>query len=416
MYPGLVRYVVLAILATGCRALLGFDDPVIAQDDSSIPDTDIPLPDASLCVAASAECATASTLRSCSGPGAMALDTACVWGCVASGVAHCGSLVPSGGAVTPADLDATGLADITLASTTIDSTSGVINGVTGFVFQVQNNVGIFRFKSLTITQGITIVGTRAVALVADGPIVISGVVDARGSCVGRSAGPGGGVGAPGSANAGAPGGGTGGGANDDGGGGGGFGAVGGTGRGGQPGGNSFGDPEITILRGGGGGGGGRNGEGGGGGGGLQFVSNGQIVITAVGGVNAGGCGAPDGGGGALDGGGGGGAGGTILLEAPEVVIDGVLAVNGGAGADNNNVGGAGRLDRTPAIGGGADGSAGPIITGRNGVNSGDGGGGAAGRIRVNTRTGTATLGATSVLSPSFVDTPTTATQGIANVQ
>src|SRR5450432_2264605 len=63
-----------------------------------------PVPDAGMCVGTTAECAGPDTLRTCAGAGMDAIDTACTWRCLGSS-AHCGKLVPTGGAVVPEDLD-----------------------------------------------------------------------------------------------------------------------------------------------------------------------------------------------------------------------------------------------------------------------------------------------------------------------
>jgi hypothetical protein len=394
----------------------------------SAPTIDAPpvLPDASACTGASAECANADTLRTCAGDTATPVDTACAWGCIAAGGAHCSELAPAGGAVSVADLAPNGLDDITLTGNTIDTTSGTITGVTtGFEFHVTKNVAIFRFKSLTISGVVLLTGDRPVALVADGSISVDDLIDARGPCragFGRIAGPGGFDGGPNSTTATGQGGGRGGTNNDDGGGGGGYGSTGGAGAGGQTGGAAFGDPQISTLIGGGGGGGGKNDTGGGGGGGaIQLVSNRRITIGAdPAGINAGGCGGIQSNGGPNDGGGGGGAGGTILLEAPSIAIAGSLAVNGGGGGGRvNGSGTAGRLDRTPASGGGGAGGPGGAGDGTLGggtfVGAAGGGGGSVGRIRINTRSGNVNLMSGSSLSPSFNDPGTTATQAAATV-
>jgi hypothetical protein len=369
------------------------------------------------------------------GPSSVDADgCGCAWGCISG---HCARLVPAGGGVTPDDLAPDpSLQDFLLATATFDSSAGTISGITsGFDFVVRGAIGVFRFKSLHIAGHIALQGTRPIALVADGEIVIGDVVEA-GTCVYGDPGPGGLAGAAGKLAATGSGGGGGGG-NDTsaGGGGGGHGDGGGSGGGGPAGGVAFGDATITALRGGGGGGGGGGngnaGGGGGGGGAVQIASNTQITITNGGGINAGGCG-----GHALDGsashgaGGGGGAGGTILLEAPVISVWGALAVNGGSGAGGGDTfsgdGARGSLDRTAAPGGVASGTGGAAggdggaaamqhgAAGAAGVYSG-GGGGAAGWIRVNTRTGTATVDNTH-LSPALDDVPTTCTEGVATVE
>jgi hypothetical protein len=166
------------------------------------------------------------------------------------------------------------------------------------------------------------------------------------------------------------------------------------------GGTTYGNETLIPLLGGSGGG---SENGGAGGGALQLVAASEIQIGITGVVDAGG-------GGGRNGGGGGGSGGSLLLEAPSVTIEGVLAANGGGGGAS--VGGSGGSDATPnanpALGEGAsnggEGSAGDEANGAAGVyvNNNDvpGGGGGAGRIRINTLDGTAAI--TGTLSPSEV--------------
>lgn len=427
-------FVAVGVLcATGCRQLFQFEEVVIRVDSQ---DPDSQVPDALVCTEAVVECASVDVLRTCSAPGVPAVDTACSWGCLmTTGVAHCAQIIPAGGGAMTADLDPTGLIDVDLNGTLADDGSisgtfarpagvGIINGVD---FVLRNNVAVFSFKSLRINGPLSVRGTSAIALVADGTIVIGNVIDARGTCgagAGRTAGPGGFAGGLGSSTAAGFGAGEGSSAQDAGGGGGGHGGEGGIGQGLQDGGVTFGDATIAMLVGGGGGGGGRNALGGGGGGALQLVSNTSIdVMGGANGINAGGCGGSKGTGGGSDGGGGGGAGGTVLLEAPTMTIAGSIAVNGGGGGGGGGAavgidGSGGTIDRVPAAGGGNGGvgGAGPVSGGTAGAATGGGGGGGIGRIRVNTRTGTATVMVGASLSPGFNDAATTATQGIAVTQ
>jgi hypothetical protein len=413
-----------------------------------------PPPDGGPCAMPSTECV-GDMLRTCSAAGAMYEDTACAWGC---GSAHCLQIVPAGGAVTPDDvgLGSDALLDISMMDNTVINTDngtiivgativrsmgqGVIAGID--YEQRGTNAAVFRMKSLATTGRTYVRGHRAVAIVADETIEIGGVVDARGTCTGSGAGPGGFSGGGKGDNGGGDGGGLGSAGQDEGGGGGGYGGAGGNGGNGNDptspilGGSASGDATITLLAGGAGGGGGGNGGGGatgvggGGGGAVQLVSNLRITVGSDGGINAGGCGGRSGAGG-NDGGGGGGAGGTILLEAPSVQLLGALAVNGGGGGGGSTggvtpppPGGNATLNRNPAqgapggaiggIGGAAnmlDGTAGGT-TGGNGA----GGGGAVGRIRINTKTGSASVDAAAVLSPSLDDHPTSCTQGTATLQ
>lgn len=400
------------------------------------------LPDAGMCESLSTECI-GDTLRYCMEVGGTAMDISCGWGCVGDPTAHCAHVVPSGSGgvetdgVTPADVDGAGLLDVPIGDgVTFDSDNGRIgtpamanmhHGATtgienGIDFQNRGPISMWRFKSLTITGTVTLVGKRPIALVADGDITIDGIVDARGLCSGFIAGPGGGNGGSAESEPGFPplgymtGGGSGA-AADSGGGGGGYGSNGGNGED-AAGGTRFGNPEITLLvggaGGGAGGGGGNYGRGGGGGGALQIVSNTRIVIK-TGGINAGGCGGKPGTG-TADSGGGGGAGGTILLEAPIITINGTLAANGGGGGGGGGAtagtGSNGALGTTPAPGGqgptnemgdpqfGGSGGARNAAAqdGADGSNPG-GGGGAVGRIRINTRNGGGAELTNATLSP-----------------
>lgn len=430
------------------------DGPV--RDDAAI-DT---LPDAGQCAAASVECID-NTLRECTAPGETAVDTRCAWGCVPSGPAHCGVFQPAANAVMVSDIvpDAT-LAEVTLGNgividtmlgqigtlQTSDSVRGSGPGkINGIVFEDRDNVGVFRVKSLRITASmqfpVSFVGPNAVAIVADGEIVIEGYFDARGPCSGAAGphfpGPGGFLGGTAKGNGAGTGGGTGAPVNSDGAGGGGHAGHGGDGTSdlandpGQPGGSAYGDAVISVLVGGSGGGGGSAGgaaRGGGGGGGIQLVSNTGIRIV-TGGINAGGCGGESMGGGS-DGGGGGGAGGTILLEAPAISVAAGAAItaNGGGGGCGKGTGlaEAGRWDTTAAAGksgcvggtGGAGGAA-ALLDGRNAVTvasePGGGGGGAVGRIRLNTPGDNGlTVDGAALLSPTIATTA--CTRGAATVQ
>jgi hypothetical protein len=165
----------------------------------------------------------------------------------------------------------------------------------------------------------------------------------------------------------------------------------------NPGGSPYGTPQLIPLL--GGAGGGSNSYGAGAGGGAIEIVAGQITIEATGVVAAGG----GGGWGNEGAGGGGGAGGAILLEAPMVSVAGTLAVNGGAGGQGHGADGGPNAtpDGRPAIGAGVSGgqgSAGASTDGSDARMIDGGGGGGAGRIRVNSRTGAASI--TGTLSPA----------------
>ena len=418
----MVRFATVAALLGACSFRPNPAGPIDAKPPVDVIPIDLPVdvmldaPPAPACTAASASCLDANTLETCTGPSATPVVTTCSWGCVTTGTDHCGTLAPSGGAVTSGDLNASGVGDVTLAGNIIDTENGTILGVTsGFTFTTRNNVGVFRFRSLTITGPISFTGAHAVAFVAANTITVNSTIDARGPCLvnRQTGGPGGANGGDGDSTGGGNGGGGTASGKNDGGGGGGYGGGGGQGgNNGGGGGGIYGDATISSLIGGSGGGGGHNSGhvGGGGGGAIQLVSNTSIVINS-GGINAGGCGGHSTAGDGNGGGGGGGAGGTILLEGPTVRISGNLAGNGGAGGANNPEGGDGSLDAAAATngdGGGAGGAAG--TTAGTGGASGGGGGGGVGRIRVNTRSGQSTV--TGTVSPNL---GTTTTQGTATV-
>ena len=434
------------------------DDGALSPIDSS---TDAYIPDASLCAAASKQCIGANQkLRVCDSTGASSRDIDCSWSCLDTPEPHCAQLVPSGGAVTTADLDSTALMEHTITSATINTDDGSISGlrtagggiVNGIDYTQRGNVGVFRFNKLTINGIVNIRGTRAAAIVSINEITINGEIDVQGDCNGRNAGPGGGSGGDGSQNgSGSGGGGAGSGSNQcSGGGGGGNGGSGGDGGGRDNEGDAFGMPSIAQLVGGGGGGGGGDeddgGDGGGGGGALQLVANKRIKINGAqplaGGINAGGCG----GRGGSCAGGGGGAGGTILIEAPVIEFaSSALAVNGGGGGgggggDNTtgNNGERASLSNAKANGGngangtngggppepdGGDGGDGADDNAANGSNGesakrAGGGGGAVGRMRFNTLSGSIVTSGTVVFSPalSTMTTQTTTSRGMAVIK
>jgi hypothetical protein len=180
------------------------------------------------------------------------------------------------------------------------------------------------------------------------------------------------------------------------------------------GGRSYGGATLVPLIGGSAGGNyGDYNDGGEGGGAIQISAGTSITVGSLGVLNVPGYG------GANTSGGGGGSGGGILLEAPQVTIDGIVAANGGGGgrgsANSSGYGQTGQPSATPAAGGAATegvGGAGTTINGAAGTyDSGTGhagsGGGAAGRIRINTTSGAATLGPSAIVSPATTSMCTT---------
>jgi hypothetical protein len=384
-----------------------------------------------------------SDLITCDGNGNMTGSVTCTEGCdTTPDPDEC----ISSQQVDPSNLDPSLLCangdDLIISSaTTINTDDGSITPhpggtiVTSVVAQGGGapDIRVFSFNNIDIQADVDVVGGNALALLACYDITISGVIYANST--NRNAGPGGwsggasesdGSGFSNGYGRGGPG------QNSSpweqtGGGGGAFGGTGGQGgdddgnpaggAGGQP---YPGDTLVPLLGGSGGGGGGcrddnAGGLGGGGGGAVQLTAGDTLTVTSGAGVHVGaGGGNRD----TADGcaGGGGGAGGGILLEAIVVDMDGILAANGGGGGGgdlygsgvNSSNGEDGRFDATRASGGsggdgggrGGDGGAGGTANGDNGQDNekGGGGGGAVGRIRINTDSGSASIGGT--ISPS----------------
>lgn len=429
-------------------------------------------------------------------------QTPCALGCAATAgtvAAHCKVLDPTG-SVEPSDLAVPGVTDFVLLAdggpapglefftdtgriTTADGateirpanqvpqTEEVTHGI-GFR-RVDNKVGIFQFKNLTLPATDTIfgkphiaTGAVALAIVAAEEIKIAGVLDLA-CAISNPAGSHAGAAAPPNASTQVIGMGPGGGAAGQkspslgtilsGGGGGGHSALGGAGGDGLKcfnceslifggaGGAAYDDTTFDPPAGGSGGGAGGGsttlggGGGGNGGGALQLVAGIRITIgdgsgpAANGagevrqGINAGGCG----GGGVLNpqAAGGGGSGGSIVLEAPEIVgkANAGVASNGGGGGGVADFTGISRGQNgvisaqvsqgeagNGCIGTGGNGGAGATPGGTAGVAAtagscadtstkyGGGGGGSAGRLRVNTATGDITAAPSFVISPSGV--------------
>jgi hypothetical protein len=381
-------------------------------------------------------------LVTCGSTGQIEDERSCNLGCHAQ-EPRCNDLQPSNNLAAHLDLAASA-SDVVLSNgTVIDTTNGTVSGVSvsGAFDDAGRPVGIFVIRARSFQAGdVTVVGTRALAVVSDGDVLIEGVLSVSADV--KVSGPGA---LPGANCNGGQGGISG--ARASGGGGGGFGTTGGNGgSGGVPGGEGgqvAGSATLVPLRGGcegGVGGVGTNVDDnpispgpGGGGGGVQIVSRTLIQIESNGFIAAnGGPGkGRTGTAGCVQGepcypGNGGGSGGGILLEAPDVVIapGGGLVANGGGGhCFLNRIAEPGQLSATPALGvdcsdhsrfgNGGNGAAGGInaTSGVGGIGTdaqGGGGGGGAGRIRVNVPLGTSFGGAGSVISP----TATTGSLGV----
>ncbi len=445
----------MVLLITGCT----YVPPPGSNPTDGAQQPDV-LPDPDICTnTTDAECI-GNTLRECGTVGQLPTDMLCAM-CIATPAPHCETLVPSANGATAGDLAPDGmLLDITIAADAeVDTNSGQIenvrNGgqgvVDGIGFSVVNDIAIWRFHTLVINGDLDFKGERAAVFAANRTIDVNAVLDLKGDCDFQTPGPGGsaggiaendgtgaGKGLKGNGVTDAASGGSGGGH-------GAAGAAGGsaTGQTGPSGGAAFGDAAIPMLIGGSGGGGGGGdattaGVGGGGGGAIQLVANDRIAFTSGSGINAGGCGARR----VIANnaaGGGGGAGGTILIEASQVVLStAVLAVNGGGGSGGDffcTDGEGGKRSRAVAQGGVGTGSIGnPNVSGGRGGNGGTGatppttgnsgtmnqnaggGGGAMGRIRINTRDHVNLDGDCGGCSPSFGDSNTTLTHGDANLQ
>jgi hypothetical protein len=361
----------------------------------------------------------------------------CALGCHAT-EGRCNTVDPSNGLASALD-DAANATDLVLVGeATIDTDAGTITDTIGAKSPLTQTltsgpVPVFVVIAKSIaTNKITVTGSRALALVADGIISIDGHValDARSD----AAGPGAMLDEAGCRGANSAQGTSG----SPGAGGGGFGTAGGAGgSGGKPavagamGGAVSGNLELVPLRGGCSGGhpGGRvldtnvnASDPGAGGGAIQIVSNTSIRLGAEGFISA------NGGGGkgsstpvlcASDGpcgdGEGGGSGGAILLEAPAVELTGTsgLTANGGAGScavqgaasnglSSERVALGQRCSGDTGDGGNGAASTNAATDGGNGSGNGPvggGGGGGAGRIRVNLPAG-ATFVPGGVASPA----------------
>ena len=340
----------------------------------------------------------------CDSNGHQLPDRSCSLGCDGTGT-RCLEIEPSND-LGQFLIDAASGPDLELPDGTIIDTDAGTVVIDGNTVSVPNAgidapadgvpLRVFIVASLAVTGDVVVRGERAIAVVADGDIVIEGIlhVDARDTTPGPGAGPDG-HGLPTNGVFGSVAGASGGGFGSKGGDGGSAGSATGF-----AGGAIAGNAELTPLRGGGNGGPNNDNLGGGGGGAVQLVSRASITVRAGGAIDAGGSG-----GGSSGFSKGAGAGGGILLEAPVVLVTGTnsaLAANGGGGGCAGGVTREpddGRLDDQRAagcessnVGDGGDGGAGdlPAQKGDNGPTdgTGGGGGGGVGRIRANTVAGT----------------------------
>ncbi len=231
----------------------------------------------------------------------------------------------------PVDIWGSAVGVFSVAGTaTINTDSGavVVDGVASRAFApvdvaaVGDCHAIFALvtREFRVAAGATVsvTGSRGLAIVSTGPVVLDGRLDV--GAHGVTAGPGGLVRVYG----------------------GGYGSEGAL-AGCQSGGTipTFGNPELTGLC-----GGSTVDHGGGAGGALQVASMTTVSIGSTGVIRAVG-----GGGGAI-----GGSGGGVLVQAPQVTIAGVISVNGGGGSSPLSIGADGGLAEA-----GAGGLGGPLV-------------------------------------------------------
>lgn len=359
---------------------------------------------------------TGATLQICSAAGTWDTDADCAGPCLADGSseARCQYIQPTISELTavcdtPAAREPRAYVTRTLTTGpgTADCTAGVrTQGPTS------PDICLVRASTIAIPAGtvLTVRGTRTLALVADGDIVVAGVIDA--SAAGVADGPGGGLAAARISGV-SP-------AAGVGGTGAGFRTVGGTGASNSGGMIGTDASTSTVLAGGYRAVAGSALEGGGGGGGIALIScSGRVtvagLIDAAGGGGAGGSAT-----GTPPAGAGGGSGGVVLLQAFRVMIDsptgGVFANGGGGGGGGaggpGSPGGDGPRETGtgghggPGAGGDGDGGRGgygaelpanSVLPGPGSVPGG--GGGSVGYIIVSTPSGTSSIDAATPISP-----------------
>ncbi|MEJ7599798.1 MAG: hypothetical protein WKG01_17970 [Kofleriaceae bacterium] len=366
-------------------------------------------PDALVCKCGAAEATCANNMEQvCSADGIPSMR-ACELGCFDA--TRCAEIDPTNQLSQFVD-DAVTAAELVLnAGDAINTTDGsyTFGGLSMTLpsFELQAPAGgiqvrVFPLKSFTVTGEITVTGFHALAIVSAGDIKIEGIIRQRAGNGPDGNGGGGGFVLCGTGMA-----------RIGGQGGGGFAAAGGVGgvatdAAGGTAGPAVGNRDLVPLR-----GGGNNAGVSQGGGAIQLVSRTRIEVVNGGGIDAGGLGGQSNNG-------GGGAGGGIVLEAPTVVVAGagsVLAANGGGGGCGNNgdvitPAENGRLDDVRAAGcqatlaDGGPGGAGATPAGGAGQSlagcgvSAAAGGGAVGRIRISTSSGTFAPGVGGTVTPA----------------
>lgn len=404
------------------------DAPTDAPIDAAI---DAPIDAAQVCTPNAVTC-TGSTLSTCNATGTAATTSTCSFGCATA--TRCADLAPSNGLAARLDLAAGAQPLVLTGNAVIDTTNGTVTNGSGAGIAVTSAiipgspVEIFAISVRSLSAAnVRVTGTRALAILSDGDVSITGVfaVSADGPTPG-----------PGSISTGTAtcigGNGVDGGNDISGDGGGGFGSTGGTGgtanttAGGRAG-ALAGDATLVPLRGGCRGGQLRN-QGGGGGGALQISARGRITVGAGAFIAANGGG---GSGGLPTGilcllgspcwvGAGGGSGGGILLEAATISVSstGGLVANGGSGHMGTtppSTASNGLLSESASppfvapncTSCGAGGGGGSLLRAAGnggGVMSGEaaGGGGGVGRIRINLAAGSSFDPGPPIVSPAPV--------------
>ena len=342
------------------------------------------------------------TLLTCNADGKSQTMATCSLGCEGDGTA-CKTFAPSNGLGAALGAADSGSDIVFPASVLIDTDTGVVVDSGNLPVAVSSlvvtsdgaDIRVYAAHSFAITTAY-VSGSKSIAFVAPGEIVLNGALFARAS--NDEGGPGASF-APASSD----------GVNGNGGGGGGGnGTAGGYGADGPglvsaPGGAALLTFEPLV-------GGGYGGEGsagfpsGAGGGAVELVSLTSIDVASGGVIDVGGGGGDDGA--------GGGAGGTVVLEAPTVTIDGTLAANGGGGGGCGASGSDATEDETPAAGvscgtspkisySGAGGTVTSAAGNGHSTLAGTasfGGGGAVGRAAITTQSGTYAAGSGSIVS------------------
>ena len=189
-----VRSLASLTLVTGALVLGGcFDKPPNVDYDAGPPDAEVP-DAAPPCQPSTTVCDdTAGVYVECDSTGMPAVVMQCPLGC-ASDAEKCLDVDPSNGLASYLDRarDDDTVIDVALTGTaTVDTTTGEfsVNGTPlSVTTEVFNGIRIFMFKTLTVSGTLKATGSLPLALVADGDIAITGLIDV--SADGTAQGPG----------------------------------------------------------------------------------------------------------------------------------------------------------------------------------------------------------------------------------